>query len=294
MPAPTIPTFIVDASRRCFEAVGGEPSHRARGGQGAQCRASADGDSGAKGGGDAEGAGALEGLFFCAALRQQFSMAQTRSLPRRLAARLTGHALAFVARFITAVRAEWRGIEPIDRQRVYFANHVSNADMPMIWTVLPGHMRRKTRPVAAADYWLKTPLRAFVGPEVFNCVLVDRRPEARTEDPMRAIRAALDEGSSLIIFPEGNRNMTEAPLLPFRAGLYNIGMSHPQVDLVPTWVANLTEIMPKGEVIPLPLICTVIFGAPIHVAPGEDKEAFLARAAEALVALAPTKPDAEP
>ncbi|MEQ8367755.1 MAG: lysophospholipid acyltransferase family protein [Roseicyclus sp.] len=209
---------------------------------------------------------------------------------RRIAARLTGHALAFVARFITAVRADWRGIEPIARQRVYFANHVSNADMPMIWTVLPGHMRRQTRPVAAADYWLKTPLRAFVGPEVFNCVLIDRRPEARQEDPMEKILQALDEGSSLIIFPEGNRNMTDDPLLPFRAGLYNMGRARPEVDLVPTWIANLNEIMPKGEVIPLPLICTVTFGAPIHVAPDEDKDSFLKRAADALLALAPPPP----
>ncbi|NPD20301.1 lysophospholipid acyltransferase family protein [Alterinioella nitratireducens] len=210
-----------------------------------------------------------------------------RSLPRRMAARFVGHALALTARFITAVRADWRGIEPVAKQRVYFANHVSNADMPMIWTVLPVHMRRQTRPVAAADYWLKTKLRAFIGPEVFNCVLIDRRPEARSEDPMEKILQALDEGSSLIIFPEGNRNMTDDPLLPFRAGLYNMGRARPHVDLVPTWVANLNEIMPKGEVIPLPLICTVTFGEPIHVAEGEDKDAFLKRAAEALVALAP-------
>ncbi|MDA7425237.1 lysophospholipid acyltransferase family protein [Thalassococcus lentus] len=214
------------------------------------------------------------------------------TLPRRIAARTVGHALAFVARFITAVRADWRGIEPVAVQRVYYANHVSNADMPMIWTVLPPHMRRQTRPVAAADYWLKNKLRAFVGPEVFNCVLIDRRPDARTEDPMEKIIEAIDEGASLIIFPEGNRNMTEDPLLPFRAGLYNIAKARPDVDLVPTWVANLNEIMPKGEVIPLPLICTVTFGAPVHVRDGEDKDSFLRRAADALVDLAPERPGA--
>ncbi len=221
-------------------------------------------------------------------------MTQTHGPLRRLAARVVGHVLVFVARFITAVRADWRGIEPIPKQRVYFANHVSNADMPMIWAVLPRTLRQQTRPVAAADYWLKNRLRAFVGPEVFNCVLVDRRPEARTEDPLENILAALEDGSSLIIFPEGNRNMTDDPLLPFRAGLYNLGKAFPEVDLVPTWIANLNEIMPKGEVIPLPLICTVTFGAPLHVADGEDKDAFLSRAASALVDLAPPKPDAEP
>lgn len=213
------------------------------------------------------------------------------ALPRRLLARAVGQAIVLFARFVTAVRGEWRGVEPRPVQRVYFANHVSNGDMPMIWSVLPPAIRRDVRPVAAADYWLKTPLRAFVGPEVFRCVLVDRRPEARTENPMDTILAALDEGSSLILFPEGNRNMGPDPLLPFRAGLYNIAVARPGVELVPTWIANLNDILPKGEVIPLPLICTVTFGAPVAVQPGEAKDSFLARAAAQLAALAEDRKD---
>ncbi len=216
-------------------------------------------------------------------------MVNPLTLLRRFAANIVGHAIAMFARFVTAVRPDWRGIAPVPHQRVYYANHVSNGDMPMIWSCLPPAMRRTVRPVAAADYWLKNRLRAFVGPEVFNCVLVDRRPEARAagEDPMAAILRALEEGSSLIIFPEGNRNMTDDPLLPFKAGLYNIGKAFPAVDLVPTWIDNVNEIMPKGEVIPLPLICTVTFGAPVHVAPDEDKDTFLTRASDALLGLAP-------
>ncbi|MDO7556214.1 MAG: 1-acyl-sn-glycerol-3-phosphate acyltransferase [Loktanella sp.] len=205
---------------------------------------------------------------------------------RPLAARIVGQSIRLFARAITAVRADWQGIEPIPRQRVYYSNHTSNGDMPMIWSVLPPALRRDVRPVAAADYWLKNKLRAFVGPEVFNCVLIDRRPEV-DDKPMDKILAALDEGSSLIIFPEGNRNMTDADLLPFKAGLYNMGLARPDVDLVPTWVANLNTIMPKGEIIPLPLICTVTFGAPVHVQNGESKDDFLARAAKALSDLKP-------
>ena len=205
---------------------------------------------------------------------------------RPLAARIVGQSIRLFARAITAVRADWQGIEPIPRQRVYYSNHTSNGDMPIIWSVLPPALRRDVRPVAATDYWLKNKLRAFVGPEVFNCVLIDRRPEV-DDKPMDKILAALDEGSSLIIFPEGNRNMTDADLLPFKAGLYNMGLARPDVDLVPTWVANLNTIMPKGEIIPLPLICTVTFGAPVHVQNGESKDDFLARAAKALSDLKP-------
>ena len=209
----------------------------------------------------------------------------TTSPLRRLAARVAGHAIVLLCKAVTAVRADWRGVPPEPRQRVYFANHTSNADLPMVWSVLPPELRDRTRPVAAADYWLQSPARAFFGAEVFRGVLIDRRPEARTEDPMEAILEAIDEGSSLIIFPEGRRNMGPEPLLPFKAGLYNIGAAHPEVELVPTWIANLNAVMPKGEVIPLPLIATVTFGAPVRVEPGEDKDAFLARAADALASL---------
>lgn len=81
--------------------------------------------------------------------------------------------------------------------------------------------------------------------------------------------------------------MTDDPLLPFKSGLFNMGRARPDVDLVPTWIANVTEIMPKGEVIPLPLICTVTFGEPIHVGNDETKNAFLKRASDTLVGLAP-------
>lgn len=203
------------------------------------------------------------------------------------AARLTGQAISLFARFITAPRAVWQGIEPAPTQRVYFANHSSNGDFVLLWTVLPPALRKRTRPVAALDYWLTSPLRAFIGRDVFNAVLIDRRPEVRLQDPVSQMAEALDEGSSLILFPEGGRNSSDQPLLPFKSGLYHLAKARPEVDLVPVWIANLNRVMPKGEIIPVPLICTLTFGAPLHLAPDEDKETFLARAAQALLALQP-------
>ncbi|AZL60827.1 1-acyl-sn-glycerol-3-phosphate acyltransferase [Tabrizicola piscis] len=204
---------------------------------------------------------------------------------RSFAARAVGQAISLFARFMTAPRAIWQGIEPVARQRVYFANHSSNGDFVLLWTVLPPPLRRQTRPVAALDYWLKSPLRAFIGRDVFNAVLIDRRPEARTTDPVAQMVEALDQGSSLILFPEGQRNSSDAVLLPFKSGLYHLAKARPEVDLVPVWIANLNKVMPKGEIIPVPLICTLTFGAALHLSPEEAKDAFLARASSALLAL---------
>lgn len=205
---------------------------------------------------------------------------------RVAAARLVAVLVVMAARFVTAVRAIWRGVEPVPEQRVYFANHRSNGDFALLWTALPPRMRARTRPVAAADYWLRSGIRRFVIRDVFNAVLIDRDPASRTEDPVGLMTDALDAGASLIIFPEGLRNMTEAPLLPFRTGLYHLARARPAVALVPAWIENLNRVLPKGEIVPVPLICKVTFGAAIHLVPGEDKETFLTRAHAALAGLA--------
>lgn len=204
-----------------------------------------------------------------------------------LAARAVGAGIVMFARLVTAPRAIWAGVDPAPRQRVYFANHTSNADFVLLWAVLPPALRARTRPVAAADYWLKSKLRAFAGRDVFRAVLIDRRPETRADDPVELMTAALDGGDSLIIFPEGLRNMGPEQLLPFKTGLFHVATKRPEVDLVPVWLDNLNSVMPKGEIVPLPLLCTVTYGAPIHLEPGEEKAAFLARAHAALLALAP-------
>ena len=188
---------------------------------------------------------------------------------------------------MTAVQATWAGCAPDPVQRVYYANHTSNGDFVLIWTVLPERMRQNTRPVAASEYWLASKLKAFIGQDVFKAVLIDRRPEVRTEDPVAQMIAALDDGASLILFPEGQRNTTDATLLPFKTGLYHLARQRPGVDLVPVWVANLNRVMPKGEVIPIPLVCTVTFGAPLRIADGEGKDDFLARAEAALLTTHP-------
>jgi 1-acyl-sn-glycerol-3-phosphate acyltransferase len=210
-----------------------------------------------------------------------------REQGRDVGAKIFAALIVLLARFITAVRGTWRDVEPVDKLRVYFANHASHGDFILIWTVLPPRLRQRTRPVAGADYWLKGALKRFIGRDVFNAVLIDRDRQSRTDDPVGLMAAALDEGASLIVFPEGTRNTTEAPLLPFKSGLYHLAKARPAVELVPAWIDNLNRVMPKGEIVPIPLICTVTFGAPIYVGEAESKEDFIARAEAALLALSP-------
>ncbi|WP_102108422.1 lysophospholipid acyltransferase family protein [Oceaniglobus roseus] len=203
----------------------------------------------------------------------------------RLAARVAGRIITGFAWLITAVRAVWQGSAPLPDQRIYFANHRSNGDFILIWSVLPTVLRQRTRPVAAADYWLAGPVRRFIGRDVFRAVLIERNAEDRRTDPLRTMLEALERGDSLILFPEGTRNMTESPLLRFRSGLYNLALANPDVDLVPVWIDNLNGVLPKGRLVPVPLLCTVTFGASLRLADGEDRRAFLDRAADALLSL---------
>jgi 1-acyl-sn-glycerol-3-phosphate acyltransferase len=195
--------------------------------------------------------------------------------------------ITLFARVVTAVRAEWGAHLPDLRPRIYFANHTSNGDFVLLWTVLPGPVREKTRPVAAADYWLRDSVRRYVGQRIFKAVLIEREAEKRTQDPIQQMAAALDEGSSLILFPEGTRNLSDMPLLPFKSGLYRLALSRPGVEMVPVWIANLNRAMPKGELIPIPILCTVSFGMPVRLREGEEKTAFLERARAALLSLRP-------
>jgi 1-acyl-sn-glycerol-3-phosphate acyltransferase len=210
-----------------------------------------------------------------------------RGWPRLAAVAVAAKAIVLFARLVTAVRGVWEGVGPSGKQRVYFANHSSHGDFVLIWTVLPERLRRRTRPVAGADYWLKGKARAFIGRDVFRAVLIERDPARRVEDPVEQMARAIDERSSLIVFPEGTRNTGDEVLLPFKSGLYHLAKTRPDVELVPVWIANLNRVMPKGEFVPIPLICTVTFGAPIRIGEGEEKDLFLTRARGALLTLAP-------
>jgi 1-acyl-sn-glycerol-3-phosphate acyltransferase len=198
-------------------------------------------------------------------------------------AKLMSVFLLGLVRVLTGAQARWYGCPPKAEQRIYFANHQSHADLVMIWAALPKELRSITRPIAAKDYWTKSSFKKWITTAVFNAIYVDR---ARTadQDPLEPLVDALERGDSIILFPEGTRGNAEEPQ-PFKAGLYNLAQKFPQVVLVPAWIDNIQRVMPKGEVVPVPILCSVTFGAPIQLGDGEERRSFLDRARQAVIAL---------
>ena len=197
-------------------------------------------------------------------------------------ATLFREAVFALTRFLVGGHARWRGCGPEMRQRIYFANHASHLDTIILVASLPPRLREVTHPVAAADYWGRNAFMRFVAKSVLNAVLVER---GRSRDPLAPLRAVLERGESLIIFPEGTRR-NEALPGEFKAGLQHLAREFPDAELVPVYLANLARAYPKGAILPAPISCVANFGAPMRLEEGEDKAAFLARAREGVVALA--------
>jgi 1-acyl-sn-glycerol-3-phosphate acyltransferase len=194
---------------------------------------------------------------------------------------LMGLLLAFIARLITGAQGHWKGTPPKAEQRIYFANHQSHFDWVLIWAALPRELRAATRPIAAKDYWTGSRFKTWLTTAVFHAVYVVRQ-RTDDQDPLEPLVEALRNGDSLVIFPEGTRSAKGEPQ-PFKSGLYHLAEQFPQVPLIPAWIDNVQRVMPKGEVVPVPILCTVTFGAPLHLEPGEDKRAFLERARQAVI-----------
>jgi len=191
--------------------------------------------------------------------------------------------LVGVVKLLVGAYARWVGSTPGPAQRIYFANHTSHIDTLAIWSSLPRGLRQRTRPIAARDYW-GSGIKKYIATRGFGAVLIDRTRDDPSVDPLEPLRASLREGDSLIIFPEGTRGTGATPAA-FRSGLFRLAGEFPTVELIPVYLDNLHRSLPKGALLPVPVVCTVRFGAALALQPGETKEVFLARARDAVIAL---------
>lgn len=192
--------------------------------------------------------------------------------------------IVWLVRLLVGAYPRWIGSAPTATQRIYFANHTSHMDTVVLWAALPAALRANTRPVAAKDYWDRPGIRGRIARDELHVVMIDRARDDPDADPLQPLREALENGFSLIIFPEGTRSAQPLPN-PFKSGLYHLAMQFAAVELIPVYIENLHRSMPKGALIPVPAICTVRFGAPLQRIAGEDRGDFLERARSAVIAL---------
>lgn len=225
-----------------------------------------------------------------------------------LDAKVVSSVLVSICRFLTGIRAKQTSPIAKDTPCIYYANHSSHLDGLVIWSCLTPNIRPYVHPVAAEDYWNKNRLRRYLSRRIFRAILIPRhatkmnfteensqdekipnqimdRNTSSTSNKVNALaimQDILDQGESLIIFPEGTRGNGES-IQDFKAGLWHLSRKNPNVQLVPIYLENLNRVLPKGSHLVAPVICSAIFGAPIaSTHENESKQEFLIRAKSAL------------
>jgi len=185
-------------------------------------------------------------------------------------------------RLLAGAHPRWQGCARSADQRIYVVNHSSHLDTVLLLSTLPQALRRRTRPVAAADYWTCGAVRRYMIHSIFRGVLVER--DRTASNPLDPLIRALREGDSLILFPEGTRG-AGGELQPLKPGLFHLARAFPNVDIIPVWIDNSHRVLPKGFAIPVPLLCSIAFGASLRWKEGQQQEEFMAEVRQALEAL---------
>jgi 1-acyl-sn-glycerol-3-phosphate acyltransferase len=212
-----------------------------------------------------------------------FPTAWSRRRPARVAREVVQKG-ALEPLFRSKVRPHVEGLDALKRVEgpvIFAANHASHLDTPLILLSLPDEWRRRTAVAAAADYFFDTWWRAVGSAVAFNAMPIERRGGSLAATP----GDILDDGWSLVVFPEGTRSV-DGWLGKFMAGAAWLAVEH-QVPVVPVAHRGTFAAMPRGKNWPNPgrQAVTVRFGEALRAAPGESAREFAPRVRAAVAAL---------
>ncbi len=201
-----------------------------------------------------------------------------------------------LARVFARVRVE--GVEHLaglEGPVVFAANHQSHMDTPVILIALPPRWRYRTSVAMAKEFF--TPhfhpaghtarqrftngLNYYLASLFFNAFPIPQR-EAGARRTLRYIGQLLEEGQSLLIFPEGKRTMA-GEINEFRGGIGMIG-ARLGVPVVPVRLVGADKVLHQRSRFPTPGVVTVRFGAPLSLQ-GDDYGGLARRVEDAVRAL---------
>lgn len=163
-----------------------------------------------------------------------------------------------------------------EKQFIIVANHNSHLDTMTILASLPGKILHKVKPVAAADHFGKTRLKTVLSNFFINTLLIQRKrdKENPANDPINKMIKALDDGYSLILFPEGTRGAPEVQQ-PLKPGIALVLSQRPHVKYVPAYMKGMGKAMPKDDNLIVPHSSTLVYGRPTKINSTEIAEILL-------------------
>lgn len=173
-------------------------------------------------------------------------------------------------------------LEGLDGPAIFAANHHSHVDTPLLLSSLPSPWRHRVVIGAAADYFFGTKLTGALSALVIGAIPIDRRKISRASTDLA--RDLVDEGWSLMVFPEGGRS-PDGWGQPFRGGASFIAIRTGR-PVVPVHIEGTGRILGKGMSRPKPARTTVTFGQPMWAKDGEDARAFGERIEQRVAELA--------
>ncbi|MDF1695311.1 MAG: lysophospholipid acyltransferase family protein [Saprospiraceae bacterium] len=153
-----------------------------------------------------------------------------------------------------------------EKQFIILANHNSHLDTMSLMASLPRSLVHKVKPVAALDHFGKTKFQERMSNFFINTLLIPRKrdKENPANDPIHKMIQALDNGYSLILFPEGTRGEPEQEQ-PLKPGIGLVLSQRPDVKFVPAYMKGMGKSMPKGDNLILPYNASLTYGKATHV-----------------------------
>ncbi|MBV9572066.1 MAG: 1-acyl-sn-glycerol-3-phosphate acyltransferase [Alphaproteobacteria bacterium] len=157
------------------------------------------------------------------------------------------------------IHARGRGFLPEVGPAVIVANHNSHLDTLTILSLFPLRMLPRLRPVAAADYFLRSKAMAWFAFRIVGIIPLARSGRDHGEHPLAGCTKALDRGDILILFPEGSRGEPEQ-LSEFKNGVAHLVKLRTQMPVHPLFINGLGKVLPKDAKFLVPFNCDVVIG----------------------------------